>query len=378
MPSNPTDRPAILHITESMGAGVSTALFDYVANTPEYQHHLRYVERAETTALPAGWQQGFATAAELPSGQFRRILAVRSTVRSLKPVALHSHSSFAGLYARLAVRDSAELRQIYTPHCYAFERLDLSATARWAYRTVERLLARNTGAVAACSPREAALATELSKVRPGRTLVGYVPNFAAVPAGRSAGSKVAVRTEVLRLAGSGRLGAQKDPRFFLAAVEALRQEGYDVQARWLGGGDPELARELVENGIQVTGWLPRAQLLAELAGSDVYLHSAAWEGFPLAVLEADALRIATVLRDIPAFEDSDLPLRISSPEGLAALWPQLRDPLLRSDIAERSRIALARNTGQSQRSALLRIYPAAAPTASAEPGPETAAARAGA
>lgn len=138
-----------------------------------------------------------------------------------------------------------------------------------------------------------------------------------------------------------------------------------------------MARELAENGIQVTGWLPRAQLLTELAGSDVYLHSAAWEGFPLAVLEADALRIATVLRDIPAFEDSDLPLRISSPEELAALWPQLRDPLLRSDIAERSRKALARNTGQSQRSALLRIYPAAAAAASAEPGPETAAARAG-
>ncbi|MCB8799003.1 hypothetical protein LJD40_26130, partial [Escherichia coli] len=96
MPSNSTDRPAILHITESMGAGVSTALFDYVANTPEYRHHQRYVERAETTALPAGWQQGFATAAELPSGQFRRVLAVRSAVRALKPVALHSHSSFAG------------------------------------------------------------------------------------------------------------------------------------------------------------------------------------------------------------------------------------------------------------------------------------------
>lgn len=364
MPSNSVDlnsvgRPAILHVTESMGAGVSTALFDYVANTPEYLHHLLYVERAETKTLPPGWHNGFASTAELPPGQLRRVIAVRSAARRLDPVALHSHSSFAGAYARLAVRNSAELRQVYTPHCYAFERLDLSATARWAYRTVERLLSRNTGAVAACSPREMTLAAELSKGSAGRTVVGYVPNFASVPPHRALNSKVAVRTEVLRLSGAGRLGAQKDPQFFLAAVEALRQEGYEVQARWLGGGDPELVRELTENEIQVSGWLSREQLLIELASSDVYLHSAAWEGFPLTVLEANALRVATVVRAIPAFENSGLPLRINAPEELSALWPQLRDPLLRADLAEDCRKALVRNTAQDQRRALLEIYPGA-------------------
>lgn len=368
MPSKPDARPVILHVTESMGAGVSSALFDYVTNTPEYQHHLLYVERAETKTLPEQWQNLFSTATELPANQFRRILAVRAATRRLKPRVIHSHSSFAGLYARLAVRNSAKLHQVYTPHCYAFERLDLSATARAAYRGAEWLLAFNTGTVVACSPREAQLSKALGGKRANRAAVVYAPNAVSISRVQSPGDKVAARTEVLKLAGSGRLGAQKDPRFFLAAVDALRHNGYGVQARWLGGGDPELTRELTEAGVWVTGWLPRTQLLAELAETDVYFHTAAWEGFPLAVLEASALQTATVVRNIPAFDGVELPLRVSSAEELVALWPQLQDPFARAGAAERSREALRSNTPAAQRTALLAVYGRADPT-STTPSP---------
>lgn len=356
MPSNSGAQPTILHVTESMGAGVSSALLDYVANSPEYQHHLLYVERAETKTLPPGWPDAFESTAQLPSGQLRRIRAVREAAHRLKPLVLHSHSSFAGLYARLAVRNTAALQQVYTPHCYAFERLDLSTAARRAYRAAEWFLAGNTGTVAACSPREAALAKTLAKRWPTRTAVAYVPNAAPSVGARPPVGKVPPPGELLSLAGAGRLGPQKDPRFFLAAVEALRRSGQEVQASWLGGGDSKLTQELTEAGIRVTGWLPREQLFAELATTDVYLHSAAWEGFPLTVLEAAALQIATVVRGIPAFDGVDLPLRINSPEELPEIWPQLRDPLTRSDAAERARSALASNNSQSQRNALLAVY----------------------
>lgn len=338
-----------------MGAGVSAAVFEYVKNTPEFEHHLLYVERAETKSLPAGWQRSFASVELLPPGHFSRIRAVRRAALRIAPGAVHSHSSFAGLYARLAFRNSALMQHVYTPHCYAFERLDLSPAARAAYRAAERLLSLNTGTVAGCSPRE----TALGKNMPGRGGAVYLPNSTVLPRFDAPGSKVSVRTDLLRLAGAGRLGPQKDPVFFLTAVNALRQHGYTVQASWFGGGDEGLHRKLEAAGIQVTGWLPREQLLSRMATTDVYLHSAAWEGFPLAVLESGALRVATVVRNIPAFEGFDLPLRISSPADLVPLWEDLRNPFRRLEIAERSAAALAMNNAAAQRRALLEIYPGA-------------------
>lgn len=343
----------ILHITEAMGAGVSTALFDYVHNTSEFEHHLLYVPRDETEALGTAWSAAFESVGQLPAGHRQRIQAVAERVRQLRPDVVHAHSSYAGFYSRLAVSKSRTLKQVYTPHCYAFERQDLAAPLRLALRAIEWGLAFNTTVIAACSPREA----RLSRHWPGSPQLSYIPN-AAIEIGTAdtAPDSVSVHTETLAVAGAGRLGPQKDPEFFLASIEALRERGYQVKASWLGGGDQSSTTKLEEAGIEVTGWIPRAELLQRLAAQDIYLHTAAWEGFPLAILEAAALRVATVVRDIPAFTGIDLPLRIKAPKELPALWDSLRDPFYRAEAVADSRAALSGNNAEAQREALLKVY----------------------
>ncbi|WP_052663851.1 glycosyltransferase [Psychromicrobium lacuslunae] len=362
---DPTKR--VLHITEAMGGGVASALFDYLRSTPELEHHLLYVSRAETSALGAQWKELFTSVQELPQGQLNRIRKVRSRIKELKPGVVHSHSSFAGFYARLAAAKSASLRQVHTPHCYAFERLDLKRPLRLALRLIEWTLSFNTTVLAGCSPRETALGARRF-LSPQRS---YLPNLAPeLPIRQQTADSVSVRTEVLRVTGAGRLGAQKDPELFISAIQQLRQAGNRVVASWVGGGDPVLVDRLNRAGVQVTGWLPRPEALERLADNDVYLHTAAWEGFPLAVLEASALHLATVVRDIAAFQGLGLPAKITESSELPGLWEQLRDPIFRAELVAQTRYALRSNTRSAQRQALLEAYAIEAEsglTGSAEP-----------
>ena len=110
------------------------------------------------------------------------------------------------------------------------------------------LLARNTDTIAACSPGEARTASRLRRAaRRLRAERGH-----ASP--RSRCSSTATRTGSSRV---GRIGAQKDPDFFRAAVLHLRRSGHpDLDARWIGDGDDRIARLRLERaGIPASGWL---------------------------------------------------------------------------------------------------------------------------
>lgn len=89
------------------------------------------------------------------------------------------------------------------------------------------------------------------------------------------------------------------------------------------GGDDALKSVLEVHDIACTGWVTRDQVYRALAGADIYLHTAAWDGFPVTVLEAVRLGAVPVVRRSRAFEGIDLPVYVNSPsdciDGLAAL-----------------------------------------------------------
>ncbi|MEK7691959.1 MAG: glycosyltransferase family 4 protein, partial [Bdellovibrionota bacterium] len=63
-------------------------------------------------------------------------------------------------------------------------------------------------------------------------------------------------------------------------------------------GSGENMRELAHAPIEVTGWLPRENVLKTIHNKvDIYLHTSLWEGMPLAILEAMALRKPVVATD---------------------------------------------------------------------------------
>lgn len=339
----------MIHITESYGGGVAAAIRDYCRNYPYADHHLIYGPRGDAP-VDESQRAFFSKVTELGSGHLRRIARIRSYLKDYPEAAVHAHSSFAGAYTRAALRKTAKRPIIYTPHCYGFERRDIGRGMRAIYWMAEWFFAFNTTAFAACSQRE----EELSKwplVSAKRVVLQNVPAGDVRPR-----LEKSVATEDLVVVGAGRLGPQKDPEFFRDCIVALREAGHSIEPLWIGGGDPEIERMLEDSGIATTGWLSRESVLERLREADVYIHSAAWEGFPIAVLEAAITRVPIIVRDIPAFFGVDLPLVINSPSELSQIWPGLESVSGRSAVVRAAAKVLGSYTDTTQSRVLHSLY----------------------
>lgn len=343
-----TETFTVVHVTESFASGTAAAIRDYVRNYPSAEHRLVYARRAEASVSAAEFV-GFAEVAELPDGHLARLRFLRRYAASVPgPVVVHTHSSKGGVYARVALRRSAARPIMYSPHCYAFERRDVGWPVRAAFRAAEWLLSFNTSSYAVCSPREAAL----SRWPVTRPRVVTVPNVAGPVSVASSGDPAAG----LLIVGNGRLGPQKDPYFFADAVVHARITHPDLRALWVGDGDADCVRYLAEREIEVTGWLPRSQALAELARGDVYLHTASWEGLPISILEANAAGLPVVARTRPYLRGLSLPLTIDAPYDLGGVLSGLGTSHARAAARDATRVAFADNCDGSQQVALKELY----------------------
>lgn len=343
------DKRVVIHITESFGGGVAGAIKDYCRNYPEAKHHLIYAARADAP-IDRSVTDEFEEVVEMRSGHLSRIAQIREYIQKYECATVHAHSSFGGAYARLAVRKSERHPIVYTPHCYGFERRDVGVIHRAAYWSAEWLLAFNTTTFAACSKRELALSKW--PLVSARTVL--LNNVAASDITPSLASER--RSHTLKVVGAGRLSPQKDPEFFLNCIESLRRNGYPVDPLWIGGGNAEVEAMLHAADIPTTGWLTRSESLKRMSDADVYIHSARWEGFPIAVLEAALAGVAIVVRDIPAFMGVELPLRIDVPDRLLGFWSNLHSEEFRRDINAGVRRALRECNDQKQRESLDQVY----------------------
>lgn len=284
----------ILHVTDRYSGGVGRAIDRITELVPEIEHHLL------SAGIETTYGRGvYRSTAHLPDGFAGRVRAVRDVVAELAPDVVHAHSSWSGIYTRLR---RLPVPVVYQPHCFSFERPGLPGPVRGTVRALERALAANGAVVAAVSPHEERLARSLG-VRDVVRIPNVPSSVAVREAGARSGSMVSGRRTVTMV---GRVVAQNDPRFFAEAARLAGRFGLRLSFRWLGDGDPALVRALTDVGVEVTGRLTTDEVMRQMAASDVYLHCAAYEGFPISVLDAARIGLPTVVREIPAFEESRL------------------------------------------------------------------------
>ncbi|MFL6088542.1 MAG: glycosyltransferase [Aeromicrobium sp.] len=339
----------VLHISEAFGGGIVAAVRAHVAATPEFRHVLAFSDRLEAP-LTGHDLDPFDAVVTLPHEPLAAIRTIRRVAGKRRVDIAHAHSATGGGWARIALR-SSDVPIIYTPHCFAYLRDDRSRATRSAYRSIEKMLSGNTSAYAACSPYELELCGNLASTVPRV----YVPN--ALTAMDHPPTAPIDDDAPPHLLGVGRLLAQKDPEFFARAVEAVRAAGVDAKATWIGDGERPLRDRLVAAEIEVTGWLPRDESLRRLAQpGGVYLHSARWEGFPYAILEAHAAGLPLVIRDIPMLSDFAFPLMVRDPQDVAQAVKELQSPGVRADMVADAASVLAGNSPELQRERLLEVY----------------------
>lgn len=288
-------RQLVLHLVESYGGGLQSALQAYIERTPEYDHLVLAHTRQDICVKLPPTVQVIDVDKSLIS-QYRR--GVRA-LREFSPDLIHAHSSWAGFYGRILGRRH-HVPVVYSPHAFAFLRTDRSKWMRRMYLRVERWLARYTASYVTASTHEAHLAMEF-----GLTATHHIAFPALSPSTVSyLASAPDDREEPYDIALLGRIVAQKSPEFLVATIAQLRKSGWSGSVKWIGHGGDDYLELLKEAGVEITGWLPRDEALRELSRARILLHCGEWEaGIPYAVVEAAAIGLPVVMRSLPSATD---------------------------------------------------------------------------
>lgn len=164
--------------------------------------------------------------------------------------------------------------------------------AAWRDREARRCLEGYTGPLVAVAPTRAAeLAEFVPAKRRIRSILNGVPSH---PESTQPQAALRAREDlpagVLAVVAVGRLEPQKNPLGFLRYAARIREVAPTAQLRWIGSGrmteewEREMTLHRLEGTVRRINW--RDDVRSALPAFDLFLHTAAFEGLPLAILEA--------------------------------------------------------------------------------------------
>jgi glycosyltransferase involved in cell wall biosynthesis len=333
------DKGAIVHVCEALGGGVLRVVQALADATAELGMETAVVHgrRPETPASLEGVFHARVRVVEVPGWGDRSLRGAGAMLRACSAVnrelrrhpggVLHLHSTFAGIVGRLLPAHGHEI--FYTPHAYVFLNPSVSPRMRSAARLTERALSRR-GRTIACSPSEATVASALTS--PSNVVV--ITNGIDVTTLPS--PQPEPRDEFV-VGCVGRAVYQRRPDTF-AKIAATIGPGFDGRFVWFGDGPFRDA--LTRAGVEVTGWLSEAEAARAYGYTNVILHLSAFEGLPIALLEAMAAARPIVATDLPAIRDvvGDSARLVSTEEAAIGAIRSLRgDPALRERLGSRGR-----------------------------------------
>ena len=290
----------VLFFVEAMGGGVFTYTVELANALAEYfDMTVAYAVRPQT---PKDYREYFDPRVHLievrnyvrpvrPVRDLKALGEMKRIAREVQPDIIHLHSSKSGALGRLAW-DGKEIPLFYTPHGYSFLMEDCSKAKRAVYRGVERLCARRQCTTVSCSPGEQEETRKLTDravcIENGINTKELEKILSGLPAGNLQTGTVFTL---------GRICTQKNPALFNSIAASLPER----QFLWIGDG--ELRGELTAPNIRVTGWVERAEALRLAKEADVFLLTSLWEGLPVSLLEAMAMKKLCVVSDVIGSRD---------------------------------------------------------------------------
>ncbi len=235
------------------------------------------------------WHRGVLPS--LAAGKAARQLA--TSWRAWRPDIIHlNKQNLEDGNDLLAAASIAGIPHLCTIHITQSARFLGARFAAWRDARAKSSLQAYRGPLVTVSPiRGTELAGFIGQKSTIRTIMNGVP-----PPPPSHLTRAHIRTSegmapaALGVVAVGRLEPQKNPLRFLRYAEAIRDAVPDAQLRWIGAGrmTAEWNRDLASRGLQGTvrriDW--RDDVRGMLPAFDLFLHTATFEGLPLAVLEA--------------------------------------------------------------------------------------------
>ncbi|MBF4472809.1 glycosyltransferase [Flavobacterium sp. HJJ] len=300
----------VVHIIEALGGGVYT----YFKDLSDYFGEDQIRKEISTTIIYSGNRKEIDTekiGSEFSKGvslirvdmfreiapfqDFKAVLQLRKELKKLNPDIIHLHSSKAGVLGRIACFLLFKRKKtFYTPHGYSFLRTDISSLSKDLFCLIEKSFPKLFGSVTiACGDTEYEIAKRIGQSH----LIRNGINIEEIQRHQSFHQNAKLTIGIV-----GRITFQKAPNLFNQI--ALRFPDFNFV--WIGDG--ELNAALTAPNIRITGWsLDRNEVLKELNAIDIYIQTSVWEGLPIAVLEAMAMKKPVLATNIIGNKDIVVP-----------------------------------------------------------------------
>lgn len=220
------------------------------------------------------------------------ISITRDYLKKIRPDVLHLHSSKASVIGRMACLGIVKRDKIfYSPHGYSFMQQNISILKKGFYKFLEFSMPAIFGGITVASgDTEFKISKFISKSVLVRNGVDFkLPDRIYHP----------IENKTITIGTVGRLMLQKNPEAFNRIAVQLP----NIDFIWIGNG--ELINEITAPNIRVTGWVKTREELLEILNSlDIYLQVSLWEGLPISILEAMAVRKPLVVSDVVGNRDT--------------------------------------------------------------------------
>ncbi len=271
-----------------------------------------------------------------------------------KPDIVHTHSSKAGISARIAAKLAGVPIIIHSIHGFGFNPYQ-KFFIRWLFIFLEKWIAKFTDILVAVSQNNIEEGLKLGiGHREQYVLIRSGVDIAKIKNASQSTDRAKLRRD-LNIPESAKIvltigpfKLQKDPMSFVEIAAKVKKEVQDVLFLWSGDGElrPKAEARIqelgVEKNIKILGW--RDDVPALLALCDVFILTSLWEGLPRAGVEA-----LIVGKPVVAFSVDGVPeivldgkngfvLKPGDREGFARrLTEILKDPSLHQKFSQHAR-----------------------------------------
>lgn len=290
----------VVHVTETFASGVYTYL-EVLSSVFELEEEIKNIivysgQREET---PSNLFSNSTTLVEMNMSKeinltqdFKSFIGLYMLLKKMKPDIIHVHSSKAGFIGRLAsIFLFKRAKVFYTPHGFSFLRTDVSKIKQRIFYGLEKTISfLSKSTIIACGDTELVYAKQLGNallIRNGVRINELAKYFEPMD-----NDKITVGI-------LSRITQARNPTLFNRI--ALRFP----ELRFLWIGDGELREQLTAPNIEVTGWFKdKKKGYLHLNKVDIYIQTSLWEGLPIAVLEAMALKKPVVASNVIGNKDA--------------------------------------------------------------------------
>ncbi len=243
-----------------------------------------------------------------PVQDARALFALLGLFRGLRPEIVHTHSSKAGILARLAAAAAGIPGVVHTIHGLSFNRTQ-PLVLRAAYCELERLCAGVTHRLISVAEAMTRQSLDAGIGAPDQ----YVTIYSGIETERfdpSLYDSTAIRTELglapehVVVATVARLFRNKGYEQLIPAMAAAADREPRLRFLWIGDGadrpryEARLRRLGLSERTTLVGLVPPGRIAPLLAAADLLAHASLWEGLPRAVVQALLMERPAVAFDL--------------------------------------------------------------------------------